>query len=521
MSHIFISYSHKDKEYVHKLHEALKNEGFDVWIDDRIDYGDKWLQAIEKNLDECDAFIIVMSKNSYESEMVQNEITRARDLEKQIFPLLLDGRNWLVVQSRQFVDVRDGSLPTEKFYKRLETVTQRTNERAEREATEKVALEQARREATEKAKYGRAQGQAAQIAASKETIAKSFSALRSHLPKANPFLRIAGISGIAIALIWASSWGLPKLASLVPTVKASLTSTLRPSLTFTISPQPPTKTLTPKLISTKTRTPVPTSVPTEIIDANGVAMVLVPAGEFIMGSEDGDEDEKPVREVYLDAFYIDKHEVTNSLYKECVDSDVCIPPELSNDFDGRKYYGDIHFEDYPVTYIEWDQADTYCSWREAKLPTEAQWEKAARGTDGRTFPWGESINCNLANYNPACVGGMKKVGSYESGKSLYGIYDLAGNVWEWVADWYSPTYYQNFPISNPLGPENGEFRILRGGAWNTEMSKARASYRFDLSSIYFYRGFGESVYWPSWAATPVGANLAYYAGFRCARDVIP
>jgi hypothetical protein len=143
MSHIFISYSHKDKEYVHKLHEALQNEGFDVWIDDRIDYGDKWLQAIEKNLDKCDAFIIVMSKNSYDSEMVQNEITRARDLEKQIFPLLLDGKNWLVVQSRQFVDVRDGSLPNEKFYQRLETVTPRKNKKAEREAAEKIAREKA------------------------------------------------------------------------------------------------------------------------------------------------------------------------------------------------------------------------------------------------------------------------------------------------------------------------------------------------------------------------------------------
>lgn len=151
MSHIFISYSHKDKEYVHKLHDALVNEGFDVWIDDRIDYGDKWLKAIEKNLDACDAFIIVMSKNSSESEMVQNEITRARDLGKQIFPLLLDGKNWLVVQARQFVDVRDGSLPTEKFYRRLETVTHRKNKKAEREAAERLVQEEVVREKAEQA----------------------------------------------------------------------------------------------------------------------------------------------------------------------------------------------------------------------------------------------------------------------------------------------------------------------------------------------------------------------------------
>jgi len=125
MGHIFISYSHKDKSYVHKLQETLQNEGFDAWIDDRIDYGDEWLKVIQKHLDECDAFIVVMSTNSSESDMVQNEVTRAREKKRPIFPLLLEGDNWLIVQAKQFVDVRNKSLPTEKFYKRLEFVTPR------------------------------------------------------------------------------------------------------------------------------------------------------------------------------------------------------------------------------------------------------------------------------------------------------------------------------------------------------------------------------------------------------------
>lgn len=282
MGHIFISYSHKDKEYVHKLHEALLNEGFGVWIDDRIDYGDKWLKAIEKNLDDCDAFIIVMSKNSSESEMVLNEITRARDLEKQIFPLLLDGKNWLVVQARQFVDVRDGSLPTEKFYKRLETVAPRDNgkrefaekvarEGAEHEAAkknvrkkaEKAAREKLEYEATEKAKREKATRQAARKAALKETLTKSFTILKSAFSKAFPFLRIVGFTGIVIALLWGGSLAVPKFISLIPTAKATATSSPIVEVTSATSTVVPTKTRV--LTVTRTPTNFSTSTPDYLI----------------------------------------------------------------------------------------------------------------------------------------------------------------------------------------------------------------------------------------------------------------
>lgn len=125
MSHIFISYSHKDKDYVHKLQRALQEEGFDAWIDDRIDYGEEWLKIIQNKLDGCDAFVIVMSQNSFESDMVQNECTRALNKRKRIFPVLLEGEHWFVFQAKQFVDVRDGSLPQQKFYTRLEQVASR------------------------------------------------------------------------------------------------------------------------------------------------------------------------------------------------------------------------------------------------------------------------------------------------------------------------------------------------------------------------------------------------------------
>ncbi len=141
MGHIFISYSHKDSTYVHKLAEALEQEGFEVWIDDRIHYGSEWPKVVTRNLDVSDGVIVVLSKNSYESDMVQNEVARAREKKKSIFPVLLDGDNWLIVQAKQFVDARDGALPPEKFYKRLEEITPRKNEKTKREAVEKTLLE--------------------------------------------------------------------------------------------------------------------------------------------------------------------------------------------------------------------------------------------------------------------------------------------------------------------------------------------------------------------------------------------
>ena len=138
------------------------------------------------------------------------------------------------------------------------------------------------------------------------------------------------------------------------------------------------------------------------------------------------------------------------------------PPQDTSSHIRSSYYGNSKFDNYPVVYVDWNQAHAYCEWRGGSLPTEAQWEKAARGTDGRTYPWGEKLDCDKANYS-GCIGDTTPVGSYESGKSPYGIYDLAGNVWEWTADWYSETYYQNLAYpENPLGPDIGQDRVAAG-----------------------------------------------------------
>lgn len=233
---------------------------------------------------------------------------------------------------------------------------------------------------------------------------------------------------------------------------------------ITQTPVEITSTQTQELISqpttVSTLTPPPTEIPVESIPSLDSAsaeiynadMVLVPEGEFIMGNNYNNTS----RNIYLDAYYIDKYEVTNVLYKSCVDAGICAVPHKEFSASSPSYYGDSAFDNYPVIYVDWFMAEAFCAWRGTKLPTEAEWEKAARGTDGRTYPWGED--------NTAYAHRIYFVGGIERDISPYGIYDMGLNVAEWVADWFSKTYYQDSPLENPLGPENGTMRVVRGGA---------------------------------------------------------
>jgi formylglycine-generating enzyme required for sulfatase activity len=216
----------------------------------------------------------------------------------------------------------------------------------------------------------------------------------------------------------------------------------------------------------------PTEVlPAVITDDFDHQMVLVSAGEFIMGSEDGNRDEMPVHTVYLNDYYIDLFEVTNELYANCVSAGDCQVPV------NTIYYFNSDYSDHPVVYVNWSQAQAYCQWRGGNLPTEAQWEKAARGIEGQTYPWGEdSPDASEANYNEN-VGDTMPVGSYPDSVSPYGLYDMAGNVWEWVLDWHDGEYYANSPYENPSGPEGGIYRVIRGGSWQHPQNGLRASNR--------------------------------------------
>ena len=214
-------------------------------------------------------------------------------------------------------------------------------------------------------------------------------------------------------------------------------------------------------------------------------MVYVPEGDFEMGSDDGDSDEAPVRQVYLDEYWIDKYEVSNSQYALCVSAGACSQPSQTKSYTRNSYYGNPEYDHYPVMYVSWYDASDYCQWAGGELPTEAQWEKAARGQDGRTYPWGnDSPDSSLANYYDEYVGDTTEVGNYPAGGSPYGTLDMAGNLWEWVRDWYGD--YDLNETNNPLGQASGEYKVIRGGSWYFNYRSIRAAGRFFNYPTYSY-----------------------------------
>ncbi len=466
MNHIFISYSHKESDYAHGLAQTLYKDGFDVWIDDRLDYGSQWPNEIQKQLDSCRAFIVIMSPNSFGSEWVQSELQRAKRKKKPIFPLLLGGDGpWLSVESTQFFDVRGGVYPDAKFYSALKRVIR----------PDPSARTLRMPKAPRKAK------------------------LRASSLNLNPGMIAATIGALVFFLLLSVTllWGLfSKDEVSLPTQMAN------PTMDVVLLDEP-------------TAVPTPTASPAmpEVEQTVPDEMALIPAGEFTMGMDAFDEfaicekiggecrldwfmDEEPIHTIYLDAFYMDIYEVTNIQYKGCVDSGECDSPEISASTSRLDYYDNPEFDHYPVINVTWYQAQAYCEWSGGRLPTEAEWEKAARGTEASPFPWGDTLDPSYANYNYT-VGDTTAVGSYEKGISPYGLYDMAGNVWEWVSSLHGSYPYAANDGREAPSSENG--RIMRGGSWGYVGVSISTSYRY------------------TWDSSDSNLDL----GFRCARDVSP
>ncbi len=223
---------------------------------------------------------------------------------------------------------------------------------------------------------------------------------------------------------------------------------------------------------------------------DGMQLVYIPEGEFWMGSDAQDDlASRPAHKVYLDAFWIDKTEVTNAMYAKCMDSGKCPEPLAASGL--NPYFGKADYANDPVIYASWHYARMYCAWAGRRLPTEAQWEKAARGTDMRAFPWGnQPPDMNLLNFD-GNIGQPVPVDRYPLGASPYGVLNMAGNLREWVADWFSPVYYRDLPYDNPKGPPGGALKSLRGGAYDDHAREARVFERLghDPTSAGRNRGF--------------------------------
>ena len=193
----------------------------------------------------------------------------------------------------------------------------------------------------------------------------------------------------------------------------------------------------------------------------------------------------------LRSFWIDQTEVTNGQYAHCVEQRVCQPPQRIASYSIPDYYGNAEYDQYPVIYVNWDDADTFCRWAGRRLPTEAEWERAARGTDERIYPWGDQApQAGLLNYNLR-VGDTAPVGSYPAGASPYRVMDMAGNVAEWVSDWYDPAYYSESAYSDPGGPIATKYRVVRGGSWLDNQYSVRAGLRhfYPPDSAFINLGF--------------------------------
>ncbi len=305
---------------------------------------------------------------------------------------------------------------------------------------------------------------------------------------------------ILLTVIFVSGCGASTTPTAIPTEASSSPAETPTEVSPTLTEIPPTATpiptatdIPPSNTPEPTATPQPTVLPDEIEDSHLVPMVLVPAGDFIMGADDDQVAAMPAHTVYLDAYYIDVFEVSQTRYKECLEAGGCELTAGTGELLNRPVW-----DEHPMMDITWYDAQEYCEWRGGSLPTEAQWEKAARGTDQRRFPWGdEPITCERARTGE-CGWMTAPVGSHPEGASPYGVNDMAGNAWEFVFDWYDKDYYQVSPSENPTGPdyETG-WKSERGGAWFYETINDGSLF----TSI--WRNHAK----PTWHFT--------YVGFRC------
>lgn len=300
---------------------------------------------------------------------------------------------------------------------------------------------------------------------------------------------IYGLVGVLVAIILSSvalTWVWP--TPLLGGSEEAATATTESQVIAALTAVAPTTTPTPDPTSLPTPTPEP------FLTSTGSRMLFMPGGLFRLGNDQGESDERPSRMVRMDPYYIDETEVTNGAYAQCVTAGACTPPAYSRASFYPDYYGNPEYDDYPVLYVNWYQADEFCTWREGRLPSEAEWERAASFDPEQgiktVYPWGDNFDGSLLNYCDAnCYRGdhdtafddgyrdTSPVGAYPDGRSPIGAYDMLGNVLEWTRDWYERSYYRSAPETNPMGPAEGFAKSVRGGSWLSGREELRVTLR--------------------------------------------
>ncbi|MEP7133839.1 MAG: SUMF1/EgtB/PvdO family nonheme iron enzyme [Chloroflexota bacterium] len=526
---VFISYRRTDVYTALAVYENLKNQGYDVFFDYRSISSGDFEQIITSNIRARAHFLLILTATALDrcsepGDWLRREIEFAIDEKRNIIPLFFKGfrfgapsvaekltgklrnlsrYNGLNVHEDYF-DEAMHRLPTQFLNIPLDTVLHPVSTEVQKVVVqEQVAADKALEQIEDVQKLVKHSGN---MPVQKEDSSKSVivQTTKSKIRGKASWQVVSVLAG-GLLIISLLIWGGSKALLNVPDGSPTLTNTVQ--MPATLTSQPIAEVAAP-LTFTDTPVPTETSIPAIptlgigsalISDKDNMTLLYVPAGEFIMGDDNGALDERPAHQVYLDAFWIDETEVTNKMYAQCVSANACVDPQTKNSATVFLYYGNIPFNNFPVIYVDWNMAQTYCSWAGRRLPTEAEWEKAARGTDGRIYPWGnEAPNGTLLNYKGNAQD-TTSVKSYEDGKSPYGAYDMLGNVWEWVNDWYSASYYQNSPGSDPPGPESGEAHVDRGGSWLKEDNSFTVSKR------------------DNGGPTFTSLNL----GFRCAMSVIP
>jgi len=444
---LFICHAYEDEEIAHRLAQDLLDDGWKIWIaPDSIRPGERWIDAINQGLQSSGVFLLVMTPSAVSSRWVQDEMGYALDQANRgrARVIVLDfGATaapplWTIRQHIPFVQSYDAGL---------------------RELL--VALDGSQQPAPPSQKgIHRTEGEAAGVdrtdsdlpfkgqegAAAPGEWPERYGSTLGRFKK--PLAWLAGIALMAVAgfLVIRAIQGMGQRAGVTEKELQGFSTTLEELM---------------ELVPTPSGTRV-SALPGGVVE---VMQLLVPGGTSGMGFDEGEANERPAHRVALDAFWIDRTEVTNAQYATCVAAGACEPPVNNRSFTRPQYYGGSEFANYPVIYVTWGQADAYCRWAGGRLPTEAEWEKAIRGPDGFVDVWEEpATRCEAANVD-GCYGDTNETARTPGWASPYGATDMVGNVWEWVDDWYGEDYYATSSEVNPEGPPDTGLKVIRGGGW--------------------------------------------------------